>query len=394
MNDLRSIGPGKGIGGYVMPGYESLVDAFADSMAQGLEAGAACAVAKDGVLLLDVWGGVSDRRSGAPWREDTLVTVYSVTKGIAALAVLHLVDQGLLALDELVSTYWPEFAQHGKQNVTVRELMAHRAGLPFLEGEVVLEELSSPGHMAARLASQVPYFEPGSTHMYHGLTMGWLTSELVRRVTGESMGPWVARQAQRLDIDLWIGLPEAQRARVAMLDIQVPEQRELLRQFYPEGSVAWKMVTLNGVLDPMPGGGGLDFNDYRLQSKEMAAANMVSNARSLVKFYDSCLERPGQSAFVSACTIADATRPVSTGVPFDSPQPGASWGAGLMLPFPHQPMLGPASFGHDGYGGSLAFADPDNGISFAYVRNQLAAGGSKDETVYRMVDALRAVIER
>jgi CubicO group peptidase (beta-lactamase class C family) len=392
MNDLRMIGPEKGVAGRFAPGYEPLVDAFADSIARGLEAGAACAVYKDGKLVLDVWGGVSDRQTGAPWREDTLVTVYSVTKGIAALAVLHLVDQGLLLLDEPVATYWPEFAQHGKQNVTVRDLLAHRAGLPFIEGDVQLDELASPRHMAARMASQAPYFEPGTTHMYHGLTMGWLSSELVRRVTGQSMGPWVADLARRLEIELWIGLPEALRPRVAVLDVQVPAQRTMLRDFFPSGSVAWKVVTLNGVLEPMPGNGGLDFNDYRLQSKELAAANMITNGRSLAKFYDTCLERPGHPAFVSARTIADASRPVSTGVPFDSPQPGASWGAGLMLPFAHQPMLGPASFGHDGYGGSLAFADPENGISFAYVRNQLAPGGAKDETVYRMVDVLRELI--
>jgi CubicO group peptidase (beta-lactamase class C family) len=393
MKETNTIDLGRGIRGRCMPGYEALADAFADSIARGLEVGAACAVFKDGMPVLDLWGGVSDREAGTPWREDTLVTVYSVTKGIAALSVLHLVDQGLLDLDQPVAAYWPEFAAHGKQDVTVRDLLAHRAGLPFVEGEVQLEELASPQHMAARLAAQAPHFEPGSTHMYHGLTMGWLTSELVRRVTGKSIGPWVAEQARQLGIELYIGLPEAQRPRVAVLDVQVPEQRTLLRDFYPPGSVGWKVVTLNGVLEPMPGGGGLDFNDYRLQSKELAAANLVTNARYLAQFYDRCIERPGRPAFVSADTIADACRPVSTGIPLDSPVPGASWGAGLMLPFSVQPMLGPSSFGHDGYGGSLAFADPESGFSFAYVRNQLAAGGARDETVYRLVDLLRQSIE-
>ena len=394
MNELHTIDAARGISGRFLPAYEAVVAAFADTVAQGLEAGAACAVFKDGVPVLDLWGGVSDHRSGAPWREDTLVTVYSVTKGVAALAVLHLVDQGLLALDSPVAHYWPEFAVHGKQDLTVRGLLAHRAGLPYLEGEVQLIELASPEHMAARLASQAPIFAPGSNHIYHGLTMGWLTSELVRRVTGQSMGPWVAEQARRLGIDMWIGLPGDLRSRGAYLDVQVPAQRTLLRDFYPVGSSGWKIVTLNGVLEPMPGGGGLDFNDYRLQSKELAAANMVSNARALATFYDACLGRPGRPAFVSAATIADASRPVSSGLQFDSPIPGASWGAGLMIPFAHQPMLGPSSFGHDGYGGSLAFADPESGISFAYVRNQLAPGGAKDEIVYRMVDAVRTSLER
>ncbi|MES3021598.1 MAG: serine hydrolase domain-containing protein [Pseudomonadota bacterium] len=393
MSEKYEIGQGKGVHGRCMPGYEAMVDAFADTIARGLEVGAACAVFKDGIPVLDLWGGVVDRRAGTPWREDTLVTVYSVTKGVAALSILHLVDQGLLELDQPVARYWPEFAVHGKQDVTVRELLGHRAGLPFVEGEIALDELASPAHMAARLAAQAPHFAPGTTHMYHGLTIGWLTSELVRRVTGQSMGPWVAAMARRLGVELWIGLPQELRPRVALLDVQAPEQRTLLRDFYPVGSVGWKVVTLNGLVEPMPGDGGLDFNDYKLQSKELAGANLTTNARSLAKFYDSCLEQPGRQAFVSARTIADASRPVSTGVPFDSPVPGASWGAGLMIPFSVQPMLGPASFGHDGYGGSLAFADPESGVSFAYVRNQLAPGGAKDETVYRMVDGLKNILK-
>lgn len=390
MSDMNT-GLGRGVAGRCLPEYEAIAYAFADTIARGLEVGAACAVYKDGVPVLDLWGGLSDARTGAPWQEHTLVTVYSVTKGIAALAVLHLVDQGLLALDEPVAKYWPEFARHGKQDLTVRGMLAHRAGLPYVEGDLQLDELASPQHMAARLAGQAPIFEPGSTHMYHGLTMGWLTSELVRRVTGQSMGPWVAEVARGMGIELWIGLPEGLRPRVAFLDVQVPEQRALLREIYPPGSVGWKIITLNGVLELVPGNGGLDFNDYRVQSKEMAGANMVTTARSLAKFYDNCIERPGHPAFVSARTIADACKPVSTGLSFESTVPGASWGAGLMLPFDHQPMLGPTSFGHDGYGGSLAFADPESGFSFAYVRNQLAPGGAKDETVYRLVDILREI---
>jgi CubicO group peptidase (beta-lactamase class C family) len=381
------------IAGRVRPGFEALADTFADTIARGLEAGAACAVVKDGVLLADLWGGAANTETGAPWQEDTLVPVYSVTKGVAVMALLHLADQGLLSLDAPVAAYWPQFAQHGKQDLTVRAMLAHRAGLPFVDGDVQLGELADPRHMAARLAAQAPHFPPGSTHMYHGLTIGWLTSELAWRVSGKSMGQLVAELARAAGVEMYLGLPEAVYPRVARLQPQVPEQRDLVRQFYPAGSVGWKVVTLNGVIEPMPGGGGVDFNDLRLLSQELAGANLVTNARALATFYDRCLERPGHPALVSAATLADAAKPVSTGVPFDSPAPGASWGAGLMIPFSHQPMLGPASVGHDGYGGSLAFADPHSGISFAYVRNQLAPGGAKDDTVYRMVDTLRQSLE-
>ncbi len=391
MTEVSKIGAGRHVDGRFMSGFEALADAFAETIERGLEIGAACAVFKDGVPLLDLWGGVSDRAAGTPWLADTLVPVYSVTKGVAALSILHLVDQGLLELDAPVAAYWPEFGQHGKQDLTVRAMLGHRAGLPFVQGALQFEELADPSHMAARLAGQVPYFAPGSSHMYHGLTIGWLTSELVRRVTGKAMGPLVAERARQLDIELHIGLPQAVRPRVAVLEPQLPAMRTMVRDLYPVDTLGWQIVTLNGVLQPMPGG-GVDFNDYALQSKELAGANLITNARSLATFYDSCLERPGYAAFVSARTIADATRPVSCGAPFDTDVPGATWGAGLMLPFSHQPMLGPASFGHDGFGGSLAFADPDSGVSFAYVRNQLAPGGAKDQTVYRLVDVLRELI--
>ncbi|MES3021614.1 MAG: serine hydrolase domain-containing protein [Pseudomonadota bacterium] len=383
---------GKDVAGHFLSGYEAVFDVFSDTFARGLEAGAACAVFRNGSPVVDLWGGISDSQGGSPWQRDTLVPVYSVAKGIAALAVLHLVDQGLLVLDEPVATYWPEFAQHGKQYVTVRCLLSHRCGLPFVEGEVKLDELASPQHMAARLAGQAPIFAPDSTHTYHAVTMGWLTSELVRRVAGESLGPWIARRAACLDIDLWIGLPESQRPRVAVLEAEKPEQHMMLCTLCPPGSFHWKVFTLNGLLELIPGNGGLDLNDYRLQSKELAGSNLITNARSLAKFYGNCMETAGHPAFVSADTLAQACRPHSTGVPFDSPLPGASWGAGVMLPWSNQPMLGAGSFGHDGYGGSLAFADPESGFSFAYVRNRLPAGGARDECVYRLVDALQKMI--
>jgi CubicO group peptidase (beta-lactamase class C family) len=240
------------IAGRIMPGFEALADTFEGILAGGLEAGAACAVFKDGVLVADLWGGLRDRARALPWGEDTLVPVYSVTKGVAALAVLHLVDQGLIKLDAPLSRFWPEFAVHGKQDLTVRAMLGHRAGLPFIEGEVALEELADPVHMAARLAAQAPYFEPGASHMYHALTIGWLTGELLRRVGGQSVGPYVAALADRLGIELHMGLPEAARPRVAVLEVQTPQQHAMMREFCPPGSVAWKTLTLNGTVTLLP----------------------------------------------------------------------------------------------------------------------------------------------
>ncbi|WP_440964003.1 serine hydrolase domain-containing protein [Massilia sp. GER05] len=393
MNKLQDLPAGLEVQGRYREGFEEVVTAFSSNLAAGEEFGAACAVYVRGELVVDIWGGVSEPTSAQPWRSDTMVVIHSVTKGVAAVCVLHLVDQGLLRLDEPVSTYWPEFAAHGKEAVTVRNLLAHRAGVPYVEGEVTLADLRDPKAMAGRLAAQRPVFEPGSTHAYHALTIGWLTSELVRRVTGESIGVWFARHlAAPLGLDMYIGLPQAERHRVARLGVATPEQLTSWPKIVPPDSLAWKVVTLNGLLHLVPGFGGLDFNDFRLQSTELAGAGMIADARSLAKFYAACIGDMGMPRLLSAATIADASKPVSTGIPFDTEFPGASWGAGVMIPWSIQPMLGPASFGHDGYGGSLAFADPESEVAFAYVRNRIAVGGVKDPAVYKVVDAVRQLV--
>jgi len=387
MEKLRAGSPAQGD---CAKGFESVAEAFSLNLLEGEEFGAACAVYVNGKPVIDMWGGISDLTSSEGWQADTLTPVHSVTKGVAAVCILHLVDRGLLRLDEPVATYWPEFAANGKQAVTVREMLAHRAGVPYVEGEVTLADAQQPDLMAARLAAQAPVFEPGSTHAYHALTIGWLTSELVRRVTGEPIGRWLARHiADPLSLDLFIGLPPEQRGRVATLAVSTPEQLASWPSLVPPNSFAWKGATLNGLMQIMPGLGGLDFNDYRLQSAEFAGAGLITNARSLAKFYAACIGDVGMPRLISPDTLADACRPVSTGIPFDTESPGPSWGAGLMIPWSIQPMFGSSSFGHDGFGGSLAFADPDSGVAFAYVRNRIAVGGAKDLAVYKVVDALR-----
>ena len=382
----------RAIEGAVMPGFEALADTFDEIVGAGLEQGAACAVFKDGVAVADLWGGLRDGERQLPWRHDTLVPVYSVTKGVVALLLLRLVDQGALELDEPVARYWPQFGAHGKGQLTVRAMLAHRAGLPFVDGQVDLAELADPIHMAARLAAQAPYFVPGESHLYHALTIGWLSGELARRLTGQSIGAGLATLGRQWGLEMYLGLPASARARVAVLDVQSARQRAQWREQSPAGSLAWRITTLNGAIDLMPGAGGVDLNDYRLQALELAGAGLITDARSLASFYGHCLPCAGRAPLVSAATIADACRLVSSGAPFGSEAAGAPWGAGLMLPFDVQPMLGPSSFGHDGYGGSLAFADRASGVAFAYVRNRLAPGGAKDHTVYRMVDVLRNLL--
>lgn len=383
------------VGGTVAPGFERCREAFAAGLRSGAEVGAACSIHLKGETVVDLWGGIADRNSGLRWNDDTIVPVFSVSKGVAAVCVLHLVSQGLIDLDAPVAQYWPEFAQTGKAAVTVRDTLAHRAGVPLIDGEVSPEQIGDVEHMAARLAAQPPMFEPGSTHLYHAITIGWFTSELVRRVTGHTVGQWLAENvANPLDLSLYFGVPQKEQQRVARLVHRDPAQAATaIETSMAPGSLPWRAMTINGALSFAADFGQGTLNDPHVQSMELAGAALVADARSLATFYAACLAPIDGVRLLSDEVIADAIRPVSTGKQFGLEEEGPAWGAGLMLPWRVQPMLGGSSFGHDGMGGSLAFASPEREVGFAYVRNGMAAGGVEDSEVYAVVKALGDILD-
>lgn len=374
--------------GSVAPGFEGVADAFAANLSSGAEFGAACAIYVDGISVLDVWGGLADRVNGRPWERDTVVPVFSVSKGVSAIIVLHLATRGLLLLDAPVAEYWPDFAAHGKEKVTVRQALAHRAGVPFIDGEITLSDLANPDNMAARLAAQQPLHVPGSAHVYHAITIGWITGELVRRVTGKTMAQWLAENvAGPLGINLWMGLPASLARNVATIALTEPEVTQATSAMLAAEGDGWKAMTLNGLINVNPGD-GLDFNDYALQAVELAGVGLIADARSLAKFYASCIQSIDGVRLLSDAIIEEGRKPISTGVQFGTDFEGPTWGAGVMVPWTIQPMLGRSSFGHDGHGGRLAFAEPESRVSFAYVRNGIPPGGTKDKAVYAVVEAL------
>jgi len=382
------------ISGHVSPGFEDVAKAFAANISTS-EIGAACAVRVRGELVLNVWGGMADADAGKPWTSETITPVFSVTKGVAAVVVAHLAGNGLIDLDAPLARYWPEFAAHGKGSLSVRRALAHQAGVPFIDGSITLADLGSPAGMAARLAAQEPMFEPGSAHAYHAVTVGWITSELVRRVTGRPIGAWLSENiATPLGLSTFIGLPEVERSRVARLRSKDPAAMQALVAAFTEGTAAWKAMTLNGSMSLPPEGLLPNFNDYAVQSVELAGANMITDALSLATLYAACVGEIGGVRLLSDATISDATRPISTGPQYGVQGPEPSWAAGFMTPWEIQPMLGPESFGHDGFGGSLGFADPAYRVGFGYVRNGLVVGGVRDPEVYNVVDALRAALGR
>ncbi len=198
------------IEGWVAPGFEAVRGAFQSNFDDGSEAGAAYAAYHHGHKVVDLWGGVADVTTGRPWNEDTLVLVYSTTKGVTAMCANRLAQEGRIEVEAPVSTYWPEFAQAGKEQVTVADLLSHKAGLAWVDGSMTPDEVFAWDPVVAALEAQAPSWPPGSAHGYHATTYGWLVGEVVRRVTGRSVGTYLRQEITGpLGADFFIGLPES-----------------------------------------------------------------------------------------------------------------------------------------------------------------------------------------
>ncbi|MFI5622525.1 serine hydrolase domain-containing protein [Nocardioides sp. NPDC051685] len=382
------------------PGFEPLVDQFADHLRSGRDTGASLSVYVDGHKRVDVWGGVADPEQETPWVEDTLAVVYSCSKGLLALCLLGLADTSRVDLKAPVSDYWPEFAAFGKESITLEHVLAHRAGLPLLESSLSRSDILSWHPVIAALEGQSPLWEPGSGHAYHALTLGWLIGEVIRRVTGKLPGEYARTElAPQLNLDTWVGLPEAQHDRLAKSLPSVAEWtsddiKDGLRELLRSDDRVMRAATLNGALRlPLPGvQEGCDYNDPEVLSSAIPAANCTTTARSLAKLYAACVSSvEGSEPLLSAQIVSDALTVRSAGpMVFGVPGPEPRYGLGFMLTSDVRPMLGPSSFGHDGASGALAFADREARVGFAYVPNRM--GGLPDTRANDLVDALRSCL--
>ncbi|MGI8796546.1 MAG: serine hydrolase domain-containing protein [Acidimicrobiia bacterium] len=350
--------------GHCEPGFEAVRDAFARNFADYKEVGAACCVYVDGRPVVDIWGGVADVATDRRWEQDTIVLVYSSTKGVTATAANLLVERGELDPDAPAADYWPEFAAAGKEKVPVRSVLSHQAGLPVVDGEFTLDDVLAWHPIVAALATQAPRWEPGTAHGYHMRTFGWLVGELVRRVTGRTIGRFVADElAAPLGLDFWIGLPEEQEPRCATL---VPAGDSDLVELLPEGTL---------LREAIPNPGGLFAYDERWNTRpfhaaELPSSNGIGDARSLARLYASLIGEVDGVRLLAPDTVKAAATPQARGTDAVL-MIETAYGLGFMLPPSLDQYAGPGAFGHAGAGGSLAFADPDAGFAFAYVMNQL-----------------------
>ena len=377
------------------PRFLAVKQAFAENFVSRAELGAALCVMIDGRSVVDLWGGHVDKLRTRPWAPDTLVNVYSTTKGVTALCAHRLVDEGRLDLDAPVARYWPAFAQNGKQRVLVRHLLNHQAGLPAIRKPLPGEALFDWTAMTDALAAEEPWWEPGTAHGYHAMTFGWLVGEVVRQVAGKTIGAYFRDElATPLGLDFHIGLPEKDWARVAGLRPAPPPNpgdRTLLFEIIakPDGMTAKAFV--NPLTGLMPG----LVSSPEWRRAELPAMNGHATARAVARIYGALATdgRLDGTRVLSPEGIERARKEQTNGrdrVLLEHTR----FSAGFMLPVPGATFgPNPRAFGHPGMGGSLGFADPEARLAFGYTMNKMGGSILVDARPAALIDALYGALK-
>lgn len=342
--------------GTVAPGFEAVRDAFVRNFEQRGERGAAVAVYRHGHKVVDLWAGTRDVDGTEPWAVDTTQIVRSAGKGVAAAVPLLLHQRGQVDLDAPVGTYWPEFKANGKERVLVRHLVAHRAGLAALDTPLTPEEAADGVSGPRAVAAQRPQWEPGTDHGYHAQTYSWLVGELVRRVTGRTIGRWIAEEIARpLGLDFWFGLPEDEAHRVGRVGpveppavdgnggtLRMRPKRNVVEAYADPGSLTRRAF---GAIDPFP-----DENAPAYRAAELPASNGVATARGLARCYAAMIgEVDGHRLFAPATlTLARTEESAARTGCWSSPPVSASATCCTVPPprcWPPAPSATPAGAG-------------------------------------------------
>jgi CubicO group peptidase (beta-lactamase class C family) len=381
------------IAGQVEKRFEHVRETFRDNFVQRGELGAAVAVFVDGQPVVDLWGGVADRRTGRPWDNHTLTMVFSSTKGATALCAHILRARGQLDLDAPVARYWPEFAAAGKERLPVRMLLNHQAGLPAVDQRLQPEALFDWHTMTAALAAQAPYWTPGSAHGYHAMTFGWLVGEVVRRISSKSLGTFFRDEvAQPLGLEFWIGLPAALEPRVSTLRMGPPstEPSPLLAAMFDRTTLTSKaFLNPRGLM--IPG----QVNGRAVHAAEIPAANGICTARALAGMYAplACGGRLNGVELVDPDTLTSMSTVESDGEDRILLIP-TRFASGFAKSVDNRPRdsarfgPNPEAFGHVGAGGSFGMADPVARVAIGYVMNQMGAGVLLNARGQALIDAV------
>jgi CubicO group peptidase (beta-lactamase class C family) len=386
------------ISGFVKPGFDVVREAFAENFALRNELGAACCMYYQGEKVVDLWGGVRNKANGESWEEDTMVFVASTTKGLAGLAMALAHSRGLFDYEERVSKYWPEFAQQGKEKVTVRQLLSHQAGLLALDAPVDRSVVADFDRLAVALAQQKPVWEPGTRQAYHAISLGFYESELLRRVDPRhrSLGQFFQDEiASPLGLDFYIRLPEdIPNSRLATIQRDNP----LTMIFHPNPFVLAFLnpFTLTHRAFWKNPGVAIPFDPPHIYSRnlEVPSQGGVGTARAIAKAY-SVFATGGKELGLRQETLQAL---MASAVP---PQHGfydecmkreERLSLGFTKPSPTFPYGYPGAFGTPGSGGSLGFADPQAGVGYAYVTNLLGSKQGSDPREVALRDAFHQAI--
>ena len=344
-------------------------DLFQELHTSGKEKGSSYAVYKDGEAIIDIWSGYSDADETKPWERNNLATVWSTTKGVAAITCALAVERGLLDYSEKVSYYWPEFSVNGKEDITVEMLLSHQAGICGAQTNEV-NDYYDQELMASKLANMKPIWEPGTASGYHSMTFGWLTTELIKRVTGKTLGVYFREEiGNDRDIDFYIGLPESEENRVAEM---IPFSKEDNNQNENAEPNDAQKASGSGpnLLKPQ--------NTRAWRAAEIPSANGQGSAYGLAKLYSLIVPSDPSLKILKDSTVDAMTRSRIEGRDMVLGVV-TRWGAGFIMN-KHKVIYGPVeeSFGHSGFGGSCAFGDPKNKLGISYVMNKMKNNAAGD----------------
>lgn len=385
------------VDGVVDPRFKRVREVFADNIAKGIELGGAVSVVVDGRTVVDLWGGHRDAARTTPWSKDTLVNVYSATKGIASIATLRLVDQGKLDLDKKASAYWPEFAAEGKGDIPVRWFFCHKSGVPGVRKPVTLEQLYDFDTYSGLIAAEAPFWTPGTAHGYHALSIGHLLGALIRRVDGRTLSRYVAEELSGpFGLDFHVGCGPELDPRIA--DMQMPPrpgpgEKDVIGEILKHpGSPGYQAFFNPIAIHPDV------VNSRGWRAAELAGANGHGTARGLARIYGA-LATGGTldgRKVLSPAIIAQANTEQACGPDLCLAGESTRFGLGFMLTQPGVPSsaFGPSksAFGHPGAGGSLGYTDPEARIGFGYVMNQMRNGLITGPRAQELIDAVYACL--
>ena len=377
--------------------FQEVQQEFERNFAERDEVGASVCVTVEGQTVVDLWGGLANNRTDTPWTDETVSIVFSSTKGATAICAHMLASRGALDLDAPVAKYWPEFAQAGKEHIPVKMLLNHQAGLPAIREKLPKGAFADWDLVVNALAKEEPFWKPGTRNGYHAITYGWLVGEVVKRVSGKSLGSFFKDEiADPLGIDFWIGLPEDKESRVAPMIPTPPDpERPLFREIAKPGTVqSLTMGNMGGYMAAPP-----LFDSREAHAAEIGGAGGITNARGLAGMYEplalggkkgsvelvntDTLERMGR---VSSATGEDAVllMPTRFALGFMKTMDNRKGPAGVQ----DSVLISEEAFGHVGAGGSFGFADPKAGMAFGYTMNKMGPGLALNERGQSLVDAV------